>query len=196
MSELKTKPKATTSLAEKELDSAERQFEKFDKEIKDLTLDRMNMAPKEEVETQTKIANSDIDKMKEIYLKPIKTIACRDKFNENYRKQYEFEKEYVHFYAENKEIIGETIDLWTRPYAGMPAEEWKVPCNTPLWAPRYVAEQIKRKFYHVLVMEQKITGSDREGQYYGSMVVDKTKQRLDAIPVSKNRSVFMGANAF
>jgi len=191
------RPEAKNSLAEKELDKAEKQFEKFDDEVKAMTKDRMDLTPKPDLEPQTKIANADLDKMKDIYLKPIKTISCRDKFNEAYRKDYEFAKEYVNFIAENKEIIGESIEIWTRPFGGMPAEEWKVPVNKPVWGPRYLAEQIKRKFYHRLTMqENRMAGSDGMGQYYGTMAVDTTVQRLDALPVSKKRSVFMGANTF
>lgn len=191
------RPEAKNSLAEKELDKAEKQFEKFDDEIKSMTKDRMDLAPRPDLEPQTKIANADLDKMKDIYLKPIKTISCRDKFNESYRKDYEFAKEYVNFIAENKEIVGESIEIWTRPFGGMPAEEWKVPVNKPVWGPRYLAEQIKRKFYHRLTMQQNTnTGSDHAGQYYGTMAIDTTVQRLDALPVTKKRSVFMGANSF
>ncbi len=197
MSELKSKPKSHSSLAEKELDKAEKQFEAFDNQVKEMTLDRMNAAPKQEIEPQTKIAISDIDKNNDTYLKPFRSIGSREKFNENYRKDYEFAKEYVNFIAENKEIIGETIEIWTKPYAGLPAEWWKVPCNKPLWGPRYLAEQIKKKCYHRLTMqENKTTGIDGMGQYYGSMAVDTTVQRLDAHPVSSKRSVFMGANNF
>lgn len=184
------------SASEKELAKVEEQFQAFDQQVKDLTMDRMNMAPKADVEPQIKLAQKDLDKSRDIYLKPFKTIGCRDKFNENYRKQYEFDKEYVNFIAENKEIIGEEIDIWTRPYAGMPAEEWKVPVNKPVWGPRYLAEQIKRKFYHRLVMQQNTTGSDGMAQYYGTMAVDTTIPRLDAHPVSSRKSIFMGAGSF
>ena len=190
------KPRANTSLAQKELDKAEAQFEAFDNNIKEMTHDRLNAAPVKETEQQTKIAQSDIHKNNSSYLKPKKTIGSKEKFNEKYRKDYEFSKEYVNFIAENKEIIGETLDLWTKPYAGMPAEEWEIPTNKAVWAPRYVAEQIKRKRYHRLVMQQTTSGQDGMGQYYGSMAVDTAVQRLDAIPVNDRRSVFMGASGF
>ena len=190
------RPKVSNSLAQQELDKAERQFEAFDDNIKEMTLDRMNSAPKLEQEPQTKLAQSEISKSKDIYLKPKRSISCRDKFNEDYRSQYNFDKEYVQFIAENKEIIGETIDIWTRPYGGMPAEEWEVPVNKPVWGPRYLAEQIKRKSYHRLVMQDRVIGSNQFGQDYGSMAVDSTIQRLDAHPVSKRKSIFMGANSF
>jgi hypothetical protein len=191
------KPNANTSLAKKELDKAEKQFEAFDQNIKEMTMDRMNTAPKQDVEPQTKLSQKDLEKSKDIYLKPKRTISCRDKFNEHYREAYNFDKEYVHFIAENKEIIGEKIDIWTRPYGGMPAEEWEVPVNTPVWGPRYLAEQIKRKFYHRLTMQQQnIISSDGLGSYYGQMAVDTTIPRLEARPVTTRKSVFMGANNF
>jgi hypothetical protein len=190
------KPRVNSS-SQKQLDEAEKQFEAFDQNIKDMTMDRMNAAPKPEAEPQTKMSQADIQKSNDVYLKPFKAIGSKEKFNEDYRNQYNFDKEYVQFIAENKEIIGETIELWTKPYAGMPAEFWQVPCNKPVWGPRYLAEQIKSKFYHRLVMRQNISaGADGMGQYYGSMAVDTTVQRLDAIPVSSRKSIFMGAKSF
>ena len=191
------KPEATTSLAEQELNKAEAQFKAFDDNVKALTQDFMNKAPKLEQEPQTKLSQTDLQRNKDIYLKPHKSIGCREKFNEKFRSDYEFSKEYVHFTAENKEIIGETIELWTRPYPGVPAEFWKVPVNTPVWGPRYLAERIKGCTYHRLTMQQNVnTGADGMGQYYGAMAVDNTIQRLDAIPVSDRKSIFMGANKF
>ena len=191
------RPEGSTSLAQQELDKAESQFKEFDNQVQSMTLDRMNMAPKAEVESQTKLSQSEIAKSKDIYLKPYKSIGSKEKFNENYRDEYNFKKEYVHFTAENIEIIGEDIDLWTKPFAGMPAENWKVPVNKPVWGPRYLAEQIRGCKYHRLMMQQNVNvGADGMGQYYGSMAVDKTVQRLNAEPVSDRKSIFMGANSF
>jgi|SRR6185436_11185794 len=184
------------SASEKELDKCEKQFEKFDSEIKSMTLDRMNTAPKEEVEPQTKLASSEIAKSKDIYIKPKRTVSSKEKFNEDYRKDYNFSKEYVNFIAENKEIIGETLEFWTKPFAGMPAEEWNIPVNKPIWAPRYVAERIKGCKHHRLIMQDRPTNADGMGQYYGSMAVDTTIQRLDAYPVSTRKSIFMGTESF
>lgn len=190
------RPKTSNSATQTELEKVEKQLDKFETEVKEMTLDRMNKAPKEDVEPQTKLSSREIDKSKEIWLKPERSIGCRDKFNEDYRKDYNFDKEYVQFIAENKEIIGESIEIWTRPYAGVPAEFWKVPCNKPVWGPRYLAEQIKRKFYHRLVMKENVvTGVDGMGQYYGTMAVDTTVQRLNAEPVSTRKSIFMGKEA-
>ncbi len=193
MSEIK-KHKSTS---EKEIDNLQKQFDEFDSQVKEMTLDRLNAAPTKEVEPQTKLSQSEIEKSKEIYLKPKRTISSREKFNEKFRDDYNFSKEYVRFIAENKEIIGETIEMWSKPYPGIPAEEWAVPTNKSVWAPRYVAEQIKRAKYHRLTMQQNVnTGTDGMGQYYGAMAVDTAVQRLDALPISNQKSIFMGARNF
>src|ERR1051326_1037208 len=121
------------SSVETEMEKAGKQLDAFENSVKDLTLDRMNMAPKLEQEPQTKLSQKDIEKSKEIYLKPARSIGSKEKFNEEYRKEYEFAKEYVYFVAEHKEIIGEPIDVWTKPFAGLPAEFWNVPSNKPVW---------------------------------------------------------------
>jgi len=157
----------------------------------------MNLAKNEDVEPQTKLSQIDIAKSTDIYLKPYSSISAHDKFNEKFRDSYNFDKEYVQFVAENKEIIGEMIEIWTRPYGGMPAEFWKVPVNKPVWGPRYLAEQIKRCSYHRLVMQQNVvTGSNQFGYDQGRMIADTVVQRLDAMPVSSRKSVFMGAANF
>lgn len=190
------RPKPSTSLVEKELDRADKQFQAFDENVKSLTLDRMNEAPRKDVEPIHKIAQSDISDSKDIYLKPTKTIPSREKFNEDYRKEYEFKKEYVFFTAENREVIGETIDMWVKPFPGMSAEEWKVPVGKPIWAPRYVAERIKGCSYHRLTMRDSITEASNNTQFYGQIVADSVVQRLDALPASKTKSIFMGAASF
>lgn len=186
--------KPRLSNEQKELDKVEKQFEAFDESIKQMTLDRMNQAPKQETEPQTKLSSKDIERSADIYLKPHTTISARDKFNEKFRDDYNFQKEYVQFIAENNELKGDVIEIWTRPFGGMPAEFWKVPSNKPVWGPRYLAEQIKRKCYHRFVMQQNImTESLGIGQMYGSMAVDTIIQRLDARPISSRKSIFMGA---
>jgi len=192
------KPEVSSKIAEKELNKAEKQFDKFDEEVKSLTLDRMNAAPKEESEPQTKLSQKEISKMKEVYLKPKRTVSSKEKFNEAHREDYNFAKELVYFTAENNEMIGCMIEsLWTKPFPGMPAEEWDVPVNRPVWGPRYLAERIKSCTYHRLTMEDnKITNSDHMGSYTGNMVVDSTIQRLNAHPASQKKSVFMGASGF
>lgn len=192
------------SAGEMELAKVKAQSDHFDAQVAEMTMDRMNQAPKLETEPQTKISRSEIDKAKQLYLKPRRQLGPgrNEKFNERFRDDYNFQKEYVNFIAENNELIGETIEMWTKPFPGVNTEEWAIPTNKPVWAPRYVAEQIKRKSYHRLSMQQtsqqnNFSGKDHMGsQYYGTMAVDNTIQRLDARPVSSRKSLFIGATSF
>lgn len=188
------RPKKTYSKKEQEYERLKEEFDAQQKQIEQLTLDAMNKAPKLETEPQTKLAKSEVAKMDGIVLKPIRKIDVKQPFNEKFRAKYEFDKQYVKFTAENNEIIGEKIECWTRPYGGVPAEFWEVPVNTPVWGPRYLAEQIKRCTYHRLVMEQTPTTQDQHGhQYVGGMVASHTINRLDAHPAATGTSIFIGA---
>lgn len=172
-------------IKETEMQKLEGQFQTFEDSMKELTQERMNEAPKMEMEQQTKLSSQQIAKSKDFYIKPSKTVGSKEKFNERFREEYEYKKEYVRFIAENKEIIGESIPVWTKPYPGMPAEEWMVPVNKPIWGPRYLAEQIKRKYYHRLVMKEDVISQDSTGSMYGRMVSDSTIPRLDAYPAGE-----------
>jgi hypothetical protein len=184
------------SASEKEVEKVETQLKSFEEDVKNLNLDRMNQAPVLDVEPQTKISQRDLDKKSDLYLKPKRTIGSKEKFNEKFRAEYEFSKEYVYFTAENNEIIGESVQFWIKNFPGCPAEEWDVPCNKPLWAPRYVAERIKGCRYHRMRTEDAVTSDQGDKKYYGALIVDNTIQRLDAKPSTKQKSIFMGSNEF
>lgn len=189
------KPPVSTSAAAIELDKLDEQFKAHDEHVKDLTQDALNQLPVRQVEPQTKLSDRQQQKIDGIWLKPIKTIGCRDKFNEAFRSRWEFDKQMVKFIAENSEIIGEAIDMWTRPYGGIPAEEWKVPVNKVVWGPRYLAEQIKRKAYTRLVMQETVTEVGEHGsKMFGQMVGEERIQRLDARPVKDNVTVGFASN--
>jgi len=179
---------------EKELAKAQENLERFEKEIKDLSFDRLNEAPRQESELA--VSQNQLSKKKEIYLKPKRTLPCKAAFNEKYRSDYEFSSQMVGFIAQNNEVIGETISLWTKPFAGIPYEEWDVPVNTPVWGPRYLAEQIKGRSYHRFSMQDRAVSADGMGTYTGSMIVENTVQRLDAHPHSPKKSIFMGTEGF
>ncbi len=190
------------SFGQKELDKAEKKFEEFQEEIKEVSSginNRMDLSKKKETEEQVPLSQNQINNAKDIYLKPKRSIGSREKFNEKFREAYIFDKELVCFIAEHKELIGEDITLWSKPYAGMPAEEWVIPTGKPVWGPRYVAEQLKRKYYNRLVMnERQVVGQDGTGTFTGQLVVEEQRQRLDARPVSKGSrsSVFLSAGGF
>jgi hypothetical protein len=176
----------------KELERIEKKFDEYKDNMDKLTKDQADLAPILQTEEQTKLSTKEKQEWPAHHIKPTKTIASRDKFNDKYRKDYEFKKEYVNFITENVEIIGESIEMWTKPFAGIPAEFWKIPVNKPVWAPRYVAEQIRNAKYHTYTMNQQTYENTGDMQYYGSMVVKNTNSRLKAEPVVQGRSTFMG----
>lgn len=189
-----------TKVPEKELDKLQKQCEAFENQVNELTLDRMNQSPMADVEPQTKLSSKELDKSKQTYLKPERIISDPAKFNEKFRQDWNFAKEYVQFIAEHKELIGECIETWTRPFGGVGAEFWRIPTNKPVWGPRYLAEQIRKCKYHRLRMEEtpgtmNYAGSDGTATYYGKIIVDTTVPRLTAEPVTNSKSVFMGAAA-
>jgi hypothetical protein len=163
-------------------------------ESKSLDVNEMNKAPKREF-AEPKVSQNQISEC-DNYFKPVRWIADNQKFNTRFEKEWEFAKEYVQCIPVNNELKGEMIEFWTHPFGGKGAEFWRLPSNKPVWIPRYAAEQLTKCKYHRLVMDRsKFTNSDNSGQYFGEMVVETTVNRLDALPVSDKKSIFMGAAA-
>ncbi len=188
------KPKLNAT-GQKELEKVEAQFDAQETQMKSYKIDPYNLPPREESEPQVKISNRQALAVKENYLKPTHVHSSRERFNEKYRADYEYAKVYVPFIAEHNEMKGEVIEIWTKSFPGMPAEEWHVPTNTPVWGPRYLAEQIKRKCYSRLAMKENMSsGQDAAGKYYGQIVAETSIPRLDARPVNQSKSIFMGAD--
>ena len=109
----------------KKSDEIQKELDKLavlEQEIKAVSNDINVSAPVKEEEPQTKLSQNELRNAQEIYLKPIKTQTSREKFNERFRDEWNHKKEYVRFIAEHKELIGEVIDKWTKPFPGVPAE--------------------------------------------------------------------------
>lgn len=185
------RPKVNSE-SQKELDRAEDQFAAFDTQVKEMTLDRMNQAPDQGTEQQTKISTREANKADAPYIKPLRSINSKEKFDEKYRAQHTDAWKYIRCIVENNEIIGEAIEVWTKKFPGDSAHFWKVPVNKPVYIPKLLAEQLSNCKYHRLTMDQStISSSDGMGTYMGSMVVDNTKHRIDCRPVGFGPT-FMG----
>lgn len=187
-----SKPKVSAS-AQRHLDKAEAQFDKYHEELKSLSQNDIKSAPVREEEMQTKLSQREIQKNNDLWLKPERTIPDRQTFNEKFRKDWEFAKEYVNFIAEHKEIVGEKIEIWTHPFGGVGASFWRVPVNKPIWGPRYLAEQIKSRTYVRYKTEDRVTQPGQDFTMYGTMVAESQIQRLDAYPVKQAKTHFMNS---
>jgi len=184
---------------QKELDKVENQLSDMEGQRQSLNYDERLSAPKKEVEPQTKIAQSDMDKIDVIYLKPRrsyppapnpKTGKVEEKFNERFRAHYEYMSQRVDFTAENYEVIGEAPVLWTKPFPGVNAEEWVIPTNKPVNAPRYVKERLENCGYTVFKSSQSKISQDGVN-YDGYMEIQERKNRLDARENSRKRVISM-----
>lgn len=192
------KPKAKNSKADQELERVKGEFDAFEEQIKSLTLDTKSNAPLQELEPQTKLSQKELEKSKDIYLKPKFSFAAKEPFNERFREDYNFQKEYVKFIAENKECIGEKAELWIKPFPGCHCEFWQVPTNKPVWGPRYLAERIRGCVYSEIKMDDHsgVIGTGVEGTYMGHPIITSQKPRLTAEPFVDRKSVFFGAKSF
>ena len=177
----------------KEISKINQQFNAQAESIEALTLDEMNKAPMREAEPQTKLSQRQLDSAKQIFLKPHIAFMDKNKFNEDYRKEYNFMKETVNFIAENNEVKGEIIKMWTHRFAGTPYEYWEVPVNVPVFGPRYLAEQITSAKYHTFKSEDKTIHTESGMTYVGQMTTENIVKRLDAQPVIPRKSVFLSS---
>lgn len=182
----------------KEMRKAEEQVQNIEASLK-VSNDLSRSVKKEELEPQHRLSNTEIQKKPEIYLKPERTLNDAQKFNEKWAAEWEFQKEYVNIIAQHNELIGEVIEMWTHPFGGKGASFWKVPTNKPIWVPRFVAEQIKRKSYIRQVTGENVENTTSLGsnmRYWNNVVSETSVQRLDAHPVAAKKSIFMGSGGF
>lgn len=176
----------------KELENVTVQFDLFEKQMRALS---ESSSPIVETEQQTKLSSREVNSMDAPVIKPFRTIGSKEKFNENFRAQYDYAKQYVKAIAENNEIKGETIELWTKPFPGVPAEFWKVPVNKPVMIPRYLASQLNTRIYNQYIQEDKNykTGTEGGHQFYTGIVSKQTVHRLDCRPAANAMySMFTG----
>jgi hypothetical protein len=158
------------------------------------SVEQREFLPRREREEQTKLSSAE-QRKNIIVLKPIKTLfAVGQKFDENFREDYNYDKQYVDFIYEHNEEKGSTLEIWTRPYPGVPAEFWLVPANKPVSGPRYLKNQIDNMTYITRkYVEQKSVGSDYAGQYVGALEVQNVEERASTKEVSKKVKIFMGS---
>ena len=108
-----------------ELEKTGEQIEGMEAKAKSINLDQTILATRKETEPQTKIAQSDSQKMPEIYLKPKRTYppgvnpktGAVEQFNEKFRAEYNFQKEYVNFIAENMKSTCKEILLTSKAFS-------------------------------------------------------------------------------
>lgn len=179
-----------TPKAKNALDNLNEQISSITQEVATKSIDDLNKAPLEEKEMQLKMSGRQMEKAEALYIKPIRSINSKEAFNEKFRPQWEEDWKYVKCIVENYEVIGESVEFWTKKYPGDAAHFWRIPVNKPLFAPRLVAKQLGNCRYHRFSMEDTVTesqssrsmGNGQDMVYQGSMTVDKIIPRVDCKP--------------
>ena len=170
------RPRLVDAAANKELERVEQNLSAITEPVKALDPSK--------IVTQESAPQTQMSKKEEVtydapVLKPIRSINSREPFNEKYREDWKKGWELVKVIVENREIMGECPEPWSKSFAGDPAHQWRVPVNKPVYMPRHLAVQLSKCKYQIFRMEDKqMTNSDGMGTYYGSMVVDSTKDRI------------------
>lgn len=153
-------------------------FDATQKDLTNLTLDHLNKAPLKEGEDQTKLTRSELAEDNIHVVKPERQVHGQDKPNPKFEKERKKGWEMVKCFFENREVEGEQIECWSKPFAGDPASFWKLPVNRTVMAPRHLVKQLENCRYHKMRMEEKTVSSDGAGVYYGALVADYTVNRL------------------
>lgn len=179
------KPEFSDSFSNRELEKVKKQCDALEEQIKSITLDRMRLTPSEETEQQTKISKREAARADAPYIRPTRSIQSKEQFNETFRNQHTRAWEYVKCIVENKELIGEKVEFWTKKFPGDAAHFWQVPVNIPVQIPRMCAERLAGCSYHRLKMEQtsQPLGDSNFSETTGKIVADTTVQRIDCRPV-------------
>lgn len=180
---------SVNSEGQKELDKLQDQFDDYKNTVDNL-VEKRNVkgeAPEHE------ISQKDIEKSQDIYIKPNRIIMSKEKFNERYRDDYNFAKEYVHYTVEHHECKGDFVELWTKPFPGVPAEFWIVPSGKAVWIPRHVADKLEHgcSYRRLKTVDRPYSHDQMGTQYYGQIVEDTINYRISARPVSTRKNFSM-----
>lgn len=170
----------------KELNKVQEQISTLTEPIANSDISARAALPEVECEPQTKLSSREAKSADAPYIKPLRSISSKEKFNDKYKDAHRNGWEYVKCIVENKEIIGEAVEVWTKKFPGDPAHFWRVPVNKPIFIPRLLAEQLASCKYSRLKMkedERQVTGSDHAGTYVGALQFEETVKRIDCTPV-------------
>lgn len=166
------------------IENASNTIDAMSEQMKSLNVDDIQTAPIKEEDPQTKISKKAIDDLDAPKIRPSKTFAPIDKPRPEHDSLRKRAWEYVKVIAENKEVIGETIQSWYKPpISGEACHFWEVPVNTPVYIPRMLAEHLATRIYPRHKMVDRATRGLGHGEIMQVMVVEETLRRLDCRPV-------------
>lgn len=189
------KPKVQSPELKKEIDKLDTSLNAMHTEAKQDNDVSFIQTHNYDLEEQTKKSSRELSKENIIHLTPSKWLADGQKFNEAFRKDWEFAKMRVNFIAEHREMKGERVELWTHEFGGVGAEFWRVPVNCVVNGPRYLAEQMHKNGYKSKVMDEHALKDRLTSENYNEDHVpfgkDVFKKRINAQPYVARTTISM-----
>jgi len=77
-----------------------------------------------------------------LWIEPKRKMPCLGTLPEKWKKDREYDWEYVQGIYENQIIDGEPESFWFVKWPGDPDCLWEVPCNRPVYVPRMIAHHL------------------------------------------------------
>ena len=175
------KPNVTNGPVQKEIDRLDAEFKAKSEQMSNLTQEEINKAPLKEVEPQTKLSQAQIKELDAPKIVPSRTKKANGKKKPEQDSLRKRAWEYIKVICENNEIFQEPLKFWYKPMiGGEDCHYWEIPVGRPVYIPRHVAEHIRSRKYHRLVMQEEMTVEHTQfGEMRGKMVATETRQRLD-----------------
>lgn len=169
------KPEKVDPVTQKGLD----QLDKTQESMKDFNKDKIDQEAPEPIQTdpQIKWSKIQLDQYDAPVIKPTRSFAPRSKPNPKEAKKREMGWELVKCIVENLEVIGEAPKFWLDCFQGDPTYFWEIPANIPVYIPRFVAEHLSKRHYHIFKMRD--TSDMNSIQSGTEMTVRETRKRLD-----------------
>lgn len=175
------KPNVTTGLVQKEVDRLDAEFQAKSHQMSNLTQEEISKAPVKEVEPKTNLSRAQIQEIDAPKIVPTMSKRANGKKKPEQDALRRRAWEYVKVICENNEILQEPLQFWHKPMiAGEDCNYWQIPVGRPVYIPRHLAEHIRSRKYHRLIMQEEMTVERNQfGEMKGKMVATETRQRLD-----------------
>jgi len=129
----------------KDTEKAVKEVMSLHKDMNELTVDRINeTAPAlKESEPQTKLSTRELAKNENIrYIEPIRKLQPFGHLPEKWKKERDYDWEYVKGIFENEVSRGEPIRFTFSKWPGDPDCVWEIPSNVPVYVPRMIAKHL------------------------------------------------------
>jgi hypothetical protein len=168
------KPEQIDPVTQKGVDK----LEKTTAQMQTMTKDAVEKQAPEivDIDPQIRWSKAEIAEYDAPIIRPSRSFAPRSRSEPKEAKERARGWELVKCVVENNEVIGEAPEFWLDKFKGDPTYFWQIPANVPVYIPRFVAEHLSTRKYHVFKMRDE---SSMRSVGDSGMIVTETRQRLN-----------------